>query len=726
MKTVLRSHFANVIAGAALVLMLVAAGAPAPAQSGWDEPVQLAQGLFGPAAGADEKPVAIRAQFALSTDDRPARLYVTATMKEGWYVYSITQPPGGPIATKITLDETDAVKLAGPFRPSPKPKKKVEPIFDDLVVETHSGTVTWYAPIELAPGVDPQKLKIPGEVRAQPCEANRCLPPQSFAFTASLGPGVKVVEQAEEETPAEGAGAAAGSPRRPSPGGDPPRQQTGAVRPAPGTAEESGSRLPWRPYTTFESFERLLGPAFDADQLERNVREGLGTTPLGVIIVFGLVGGLILNLMPCVLPVIGLKVLSFVEQSGHDRKRALMLNLWYSAGLMSVFLLLAALAAFLQLGWGSLFSYAGFNIVLAAVVFAMGLSFLGVWEIPIPGFIGSGKTAELAQKEGFSGAFAKGVVTTVLATPCTGPLMGTALAWAVRQPPAHIFAVFGSVGLGMASPYLLIGVFPSLVKFLPKPGEWMETFKKVMGFVLLGTVVFILTFLQWSYVVPTIGLLFAIWAACWWMGRTPGWAEMPVRARSWLEAAAFVGIAWLVLFPGIDEVVSGRFAFPGLHDVTSSRFEEKLEKERQFYLERLRSEGYELVKTDTPTDAPGAPKTVLVDITADWCLTCKTLEAAYLNTPAVKDLVEKNGVVPLKADWTERPPEVTELMRRLGAGGVPVVAVFPADNPNEPTAVFRDGYTEGQILEALREAGPSKTPSSWNPDQLSLSAAPNR
>ncbi len=170
-----------------------------------------------------------------------------------------------------------------------------------------------------------------------------------------------------------------------------------------------------------------------------------------------------------------------------------MLNLIYSAGMIVVFMVLATLAAFLNLSWGEHFNSQPFTITLTALVFAMALSFLGIWEIPIPGFcrlwqdgrIGLRRVKELA------GAFAKGVVTTVLATPCSGPYLGAVFGFTVGQPPMITYLVFATIGLGMASPYLVIGAFPRLVRFLPKPGAWMETFKQIMGFVLLATVVYL-------------------------------------------------------------------------------------------------------------------------------------------------------------------------------------------------------------------------------------------
>jgi suppressor for copper-sensitivity B len=325
---------------------------------------------------------------------------------------------------------------------------------------------------------------------------------------------------------------------------------------------------------------------------------------------------------------------------------------------------------------------------MAAVVFAMGLSFLGVWEIPIPGFVGSGKSAEIQQQEGLSAAFLKGVITTVLATPCTGPFMASALTWAVAQPPGIVFAVFLAIGLGMSSPYLLIGVFPELIRFLPKPGAWMDTFKQIMGFFLLGTVVFLLSFLDWPYVVPTVGLLFAIWAGLWWFNRTPVTAPAGQKWWAWLEATAFVGVAWLLLFPGLDGMLPGRLGFHGLYDEMNDRF-----------ISRVGD-----VVPVGPVELDG-PRTVVVDFTADWCLTCKTLEATVLNARPVVEAFERDEVVLLKADYTRRPPEVERFLNVLGSKQVPIVAVFSPDTPNSPI-VFRDGYTQQMILDALDKARP--------------------
>jgi thiol:disulfide interchange protein DsbD len=298
-----------------------------------------------------------------------------------------------------------------------------------------------------------------------------------------------------------------------------------------------------------------------------------------------MIAGFILNFMPCVLPVIGLKIMSFVSQAGENRRRAFLLNLAFSAGLMSVFAVLATLVGVVGAGWGSQFTSAPFNIIMAVVVFVFALSFLGVWEIPVPGF---GSTHDSSQQEGLTAAFAKGVLTTILATPCTGPLLVPAMSWAVSQSIPVTYLVLLSVGLGMALPYLLIGAFPKLIAFLPKPGMWMETFKQVMGFVLLGTVIypmFVLSGIDPDIVVPTLLFLFSLWAAFWWIGRVPLTQPRWNRIKSWAQAVAFSCLMGVVSFNLFYQPDDG-FWTPYSDEILASHLEDN--------------------------------HTVLIDFTADW------------------------------------------------------------------------------------------------------------
>ncbi|MEZ6069823.1 MAG: protein-disulfide reductase DsbD family protein [Pirellulales bacterium] len=785
-------------------------------------------------ASQDDGVESVSAYFTTSAAGEPAQLFVTVEMGNGWHTYSVTQPSGGPIRTRIDVTNNDAVRVTGPFHPDVAAEQSREAVFDDLPVETHHGTVAWSAPIEFAAGTDPANVQLTGAVMLQACTDTKCLPPKKFDFTASWKPGAESPSHAVPPAPANASTKPAAATPPTTTGEYNPADSQVTIRGSVENGEQSGtyrlviSAEPTKGYHVYELVERDAGtsvnkptllvltetlgldagrptadkpiveqPSLLADANPARLYEGavdwtveltatdasarqiagvLGyqvcsdtacdrpqalrfavdlpellaagvSVPvtfspatyneaiaaadahpwpaatfdpsqiavhaagqselsLGTVLFYGFVGGIILNLMPCVLPVVGLKIMSFVAQAGESRTRVLTLNVWFSLGLLSVFMVLAALAVFAQMGWGALFASDAFTIVMAAVVFAMGLSLLGVWEIPIPGFVGGTTAHGLESREGAAGAFSKGVITTILATPCSGPYMGTALTWALRQPSQHVFAVFLAIGLGMASPYLVIGAFPRLIHFLPKPGEWMNTFKSVMGFVLLGTVVYLLYLTGEQLVIPAVALLLGVGAACWWIGQTPLTAERSKVATAWISGAAIVAAV-------------GLFAFGWLTSVTGRHFDRSVDRaiaQRMSTLEgeaptvASRHEGelpWQPYTRSRLEQELGAGRTVLVDFTADWCLTCKTLEVTVLNTEAVRDTVDRNGVVTLVADWTNLDPGVTEMLNLLGANQVPVLAIFPAGRPNEPI-VLVDGYTQNQLLTKLNEAGPSK------------------
>ena len=406
---------------------------------------------------------------------------------------------------------------------------------------------------------------------------------------------------------------------------------------------------------------------------------------LPLALAMGLAGGLILNLMPCVLPVLGLKLMSFAQQSGKDRGEVWRMNLWYCAGVYAVFFALAtaSVAANIGLGsqnlaWGEQFTSTRFNVTLAAIVFAFALSFLGVWELPIPGFIGE-KAGHVQSREGPLGAFLKGVLSTVLATPCSGPFLGPVFGFTLAQPTAVTFAVFGAIATGMSLPYLLVGAVPGLVRLLPRPGAWMETLKEVLGFVMLGTVVFLFTFLDHDYFVPTFGLLVGVWAACWWIGKAQDAGVRPLGFGRWVQAAALAAAV-------------GGLSFTFLGPMKSILPWEPFSRAR---LAELQQGG----------------ATVLVDFSADWCMTCKLNLATAIETERVKAAIEANRVVPLLADWTEESPEIKAMLETLHSRSIPVLAVFPAGDPAAPPRdpiVLRDLITESQVLDALEQAGPSR------------------
>lgn len=584
----------------------------------------------------------------VATPGSTVNLTITAEMPPGWHIYerADTDPKAlGNKPTLIALSNTSGFSrkqtTAEGKLISPHAVKPGEP----PMLPFYEGQVKWTTPIVIPADAPPGQFPIEGFIGLQTCfKDDRCDMPRAAKFSGTI----------------EIAGA----------------EQSGASAVAFSDAK----------YGEAAQLAASQPPAIDAEPALVTI-EGAGSTALSlpVIMLLAIAGGFILNFMPCVLPVIGLKILSFAEQAGRSRATVLKLNVWYALGTLTVFMVLATLASAASLGllnsnlgWGEQFSNTWFNVVMVGLVFAMALSFLGVWEIPIPGFVGSGKASQLATKEGISGAYAKGVMATILATPCSGPALGTVFGFTLNQPPSITYLLFACIALGMSAPYLLIGAFPKLIRFLPKPGAWMDTFKQLMGFVLLGTIVFLFSFMNKNYLVPTFAMMVGIWMACWWIGRTSLTESLSKKSLAWGQALLVGGIVTLLAFT---------YLVPGSSKIPWQPFTPS-------ELARLRSSG----------------NTVLVDFTAEWCLTCKMNLKFVIETDEIREALEANKIVPLLADYTEGSPEIKEALNSLQSNSIPLLAIFPADRPDQPI-VLRDVITQDQLLEAIEQAGPSKSAS---------------
>ena len=387
---------------------------------------------------------------------------------------------------------------------------------------------------------------------------------------------------------------------------------------------------------------------------------------LALFLLYAFLGGMILNVMPCVLPVIAIKALGFVQQAGENRRRILALNVAYSSGVIAVFLLLATFAVTAGLTWGGLFQKVEFNMAMSVIVFAMGLSLLGVFDIPVPGMIGSAAGAQ--HKEGLSGAFVTGIFATVLATPCSGPFLGTTLGWSVKQSPAVVYLVWGMMGVGMAFPYLVFGLFPNAIKLLPKPGNWMVTFKQIAGFCLLGTTVYLLSLIKESYLMATIVILFGSSFGLWMIGNLYDYSSLP--SRRWMVRACSL-------------VVVGGISWFGWSLTDAS---EKFP--------------WQPFTPQAVTQALKDGKPVMIDFTADWCPTCKVVERLTLNTDATAAMVEQHGFVPFRADWTDNSEEIRLVLAKLGFNNIPVLAVISPTRPKAPI-VLHSGWTKAALLTEL-------------------------
>ncbi len=607
-----------------------------------------------------------------------AKLILSIAPNSGWYFYGYSDMPLSGVSrpTLLHLAEVEGISAGAPVA-NAAPKQKPSPLGDGVEIRYYDKSVEWTIPLTVAADAASGPRAIEGLIGLQTCNDATCLTPHGVRFGGTLAIG----DQGSSGQGGSGQGGSGqgshGQGSRAQGDSNPAtlaftRDSYAAVANA-----KLGGAAPPAPIGPVAGDADVTSSASDTAAALPDFEPQNLSAPAGlpVVLLLSLLGGLLLNLMPCVLPVIGLKILAFVEQGGRQRSHVLALNLWYSAGILSVFLVLATLAAFLNLGWGEQFQSNGFNVAMAAVVFVMALSFLGVWEIPIPGFAGSSTATKLAHREGFLGAFSKGILTTVLATPCSGPYLGTVFGFTLKQPPYVIYLIFAAIGIGMSLPYLLIGAFPKLIRFLPKPGAWMDTFKQVMGFVLLGTVVFLFSFMDRDIVVPTFALLAVLWAACWWINRTPLTADLSRRLLAWGQAGVFGAVvgyfSFTMLLPGLKVLPWEPFSIAAWNKHTSQG------------------------------------KTVLVDFTADWCFNCKVNMKWAIDTEAVRRVAEENGVVPLLADYSDMSEEIKGMIEALDSRSIPVLAVFPAGDPTRPI-VLRDLVTKGQVVEALEQAGPSK------------------
>ncbi len=411
---------------------------------------------------------------------------------------------------------------------------------------------------------------------------------------------------------------------------------------------------------------------------------------LGFYLLLAGLGGLILNLMPCVLPVISLKVLGFVSQAGEERGRIRQLGLAFAAGIVATFLGLAALVVLLksggeQIGWGFQFHYPGFVMAMAALVFALGLSLFGVFTVRLPG--GQGTLGGVAGREGLISSFANGVLATILATPCTAPFLGTALGFAFSRSAGIIWGVFFCIGLGMALPYILLALEPAWMRFLPKPGVWMERFKQFMGFLLMATVLWLLWVLGKQVgmegVVWTKAFLLCLALSCWILGQ---WVDLRSTTRKrvggWIAALAFTGAGYSAfLQPLLEEEHALAAMVPESEDGLDWQ---------PFSVERI--EG--LV---------AAGQNVFINFTAEWCWTCKVNERTVLTDAVVRAKFAEMDMALIKADWTNRNPEITALLQAFGRSGVPLYVILPGGRADRPI-VLPEVITTGLVVEKLEEA----------------------
>jgi thiol:disulfide interchange protein DsbD len=410
------------------------------------------------------------------------------------------------------------------------------------------------------------------------------------------------------------------------------------------------------------------------------------------MLLYAFIGGLILNVMPCVLPVIALKILGFVNEARSEPRRVRLLGLVYAFGVLVSFLALAAViigvkAAGHKAGWGMQFGNPIFLVCLTTLVTLVALNLFGVFEVILGGRAISA-AGELASKHGAAGTFFNGVLATALATPCTAPFLSIALGFAFAQSAGVILLIFAAVAAGLASPYVLLSWNPAWLKFLPKPGAWMEKFKIAMGFPMLLTAVWLFNLAAGSYGdgVIWLGVFLVVMAFAVWI-----FGEFVQRGRQRKTLAAVIALGLLV----------GAYAFA-------------LENQLHWRKPQTPSSSGQLAHEEGGIDwQPWSPATlqqaratgrpVLVDFTANWCLTCQVNKKTSIEIPSVREKLKAINAITLLADYTHFPDAITTELNHFNRAGVPLVLVYPK-SADAPPIVLPEVLTPGIVLSALDRA----------------------
>lgn len=410
-----------------------------------------------------------------------------------------------------------------------------------------------------------------------------------------------------------------------------------------------------------------------------------GSSGLLMFMGFAFLGGLILNLMPCVFPVLSIKAMSFAKNVGESSQKQRMDGVFYTLGVVVAFVTLASVLIALRaggeaVGWAFQFQQPWFLAFIVYLFFLMGLSLSGVFEIGTS-LMGAGSS--LTARGGFQGSFFTGVLATTVATPCTAPFMGPAIGFALAQSWLVAMAVFVSLGVGMAFPILLLSYSPALFRFLPKPGPWMETFKQFMAFPLYASALFFLWVLGNQVGVMgmslVLGMCVVMAFAAWLYQRRFTMGPFLRTLNYGTSLAALVLAIYLAQTPFLQSV-------PATSDALAN--------------EEGASQEYEVFSAQRLEELQSAGKPVFVNMTAAWCITCLANEQTTLGTERVKAVMADRGITYMKGDWTNEDPEITTVLEQFNRPSVPLYVLYPGQKDREPV-ILPQILTPGIVAEAF-------------------------
>ncbi|HSJ04643.1 MAG: protein-disulfide reductase DsbD domain-containing protein [Verrucomicrobium sp.] len=625
---------------------------PAPQVTEAAVPVSLAP------AKAAKVTAELLAEVSTAAPGTPFKVAVKLIHQPTWHVYGKTIPEGATgLPTKVTWKLPEGWKVEDqPWPPTHQLKST-----GGTLMEAYDGTV--HLPFLITPPANVSAggtVKLEGQVDALVCDPQSCMPVK-MPISLEVGTGEALVKN--EANQAVFASASATSP----------------VVPTTVPAVEKASAETSKPTDT--SAKDAVTPEKPA---AATAKAPADTGSLASKLLLAFLGGLILNVMPCVFPVLGIKILSVVKQSGEDHRQILLHGLAYTLGVLVSFWAIAGLLIVLrsggeQLGWGFQLQSPIFVLTLVIFLFAFGLNMAGLFEI---GSSAVGIGSDLTRKSGLGGSFFSGLLATVVATPCAAPFLAPALTFALSLPAGPSLLFFTIIALGLAFPYLLLSAFPKLIGLLPRPGAWMESFKQAMSFLMFATVAFLLWTLagmvsEYGLLKVFLGLVMVA-VACWIYGR---WSLPHKPSGTRVKAVVFTLIFFIggTVLAWPDTVGKGKGA-SGKGDQAGITWKEWSPE----LVAQLRSE----------------KKSVYIDFTARWCVTCQTNKLVYRDE-SLQNEFKRLNITTLKADWTSQDEVIYKAIQELGKAAIPVNVLY-IPGKEEPL-ILPELLTVSNVKAALSE-----------------------
>lgn len=537
------------------------------------------------------------------------------------------------------------------------------------MVRVYEGTVSLFADLPSARAGQ----EFTGQIDALLCSDKHCLPvKRTFSFRLPNSPlqplhslpwaaDYAAAQPGTEATPMHSAsvsGAVQNSPPMPSiPLSAIPLAKK-KIGTNPATSSQSLSAIP------------TISPVGDAASSAWNFspryfEEDAEVSNLAKALLLGLLAGLLLNVMPCVLPVLTMKasaILLMGEGEKEERyQRFREHNILFAMGIMTLFLFLAFVLGTAGMIWGQLFQNIWIIMGMLSLVFLLGLSMLGVFTLPVIDLKAAQSSSPRLQ------AYFTGIIATLLATPCSGPLLGGVLGWAFMQPLPVLVTVFLAVGLGMSTPYLLFAIRPQLVIILPKPGAWMGILEKLVGFFLLGTSVYLLSILPENLYIPVLSVLLAVALCAWLYGRYASY-DAPPRRRLGIRLGSALGLALVIYVALWPSATMTRW-----ENFSPAAFTQLLGREP-----------------------------LLVEFTADWCPNCKLLEQSTLTPKNLQRWQKQYAVRFIRVDLTREDATAQQFLQSLGSSSIPLTALFPVGDKAKEPLVLRDIYSTADMDAAMK------------------------